>query len=55
MKNVYVQLSFLIRDISAGGKGHITPPPPHPPPPPPPPPLGKFYKAGFFWIEAACI
>jgi hypothetical protein len=25
MKNVNVQLSFLIRDIRAGGKGHMPP------------------------------
>ena len=28
MKNVDVQPSFLIRDICAGGKGHMPPPPP---------------------------
>jgi hypothetical protein len=27
MKNVNIQLSVLIRDILAGGKGHMHPPP----------------------------
>ena len=36
MKNVDVQPSFLIRDICAGGKGHM-----------PPPPFGNILKS---WI-----
>ena len=42
MKNVNVQLSFLIRDIRASGKGHM------------PPYFGKFVKSWIFSIEA-CI
>ena len=42
MKNVNVQLSFLIRDIRAGGKGHM------------PPYFGKILKSWIFSIEA-CI
>ena len=42
MKNVYVQLSFLIRDICAGGKGHMLPP------------FCKIFKSWIFGIEA-CI
>ena len=41
-KYVNVQLSYLIRDIWAGGKGHI------------PPPFGKILKSWIFSIEA-CI
>jgi hypothetical protein len=42
MKNVNVQLSFLIRDIRAGGKGHMSPY------------FGQILKSWIFSIEA-CI
>ena len=46
MKNVNVQISFLIRDIWAGGKGHMSSPPPLF--------FGKIKKSWNFSIEA-CI
>ena len=46
MKNVNVQISFLIRDIWAGGKGHMSSPPP--------PFFVKIKKSWNFSIEA-CI
>ena len=45
MKNVNVQLSFLIRDIWAGGKGHM---------PSTPPPFEMFLKSLIFRQET-CI